>query len=326
MRRANRQREETPQSACRSKGVWHRSRCNKAGAVVIEQVLFLALITGGVSFATDSVGLATQNTLSQLTTASHQSAEAEEAFVGQADPFLPNSDLTIELASAEQSVYLLRLTAVGGILVLGFGIWYLLYRKEQRERKALLPSSPRTPEADTDLFSTNVFSKRQDMLRALLADPSLVINNQLTVRQLMSTRLAKVSATATKQKVQHTMERAGTRHLLVCDEAERLVGIISNRDLVRPGNRASQIMTPDPLTLEADSLLLPTITLLLKHCISCLPVTDGGQLVGVLTTTDLVMALQCIFQMVERTGITFDNHSPSEEENRAAEEAATFVS
>jgi len=51
------------------------------------------------------------------------------------------------------------------------------------------------------------------------------------------------------------------------------------------------------LTATPDTPLNPAITFLLNENISCLPVVDDGRLCGVLTTTDLVLTLQCTLQL-----------------------------
>ncbi len=42
------------------------------------------------------------------------------------------------------------------------------------------------------------------------------------------------------------------------------------------------------------------VTPLLKRRISCLPVCKGRRVVGVVTTTDLIMALQCALQILQK--------------------------
>jgi predicted transcriptional regulator len=40
---------------------------------------------------------------------------------------------------------------------------------------------------------------------------------------------------------------------------------------------------------------------MLHRQISCLPVVDGKEVKGILTTTDMMMSLQCLMQLLERT-------------------------
>ena len=46
-----------------------------------------------------------------------------------------------------------------------------------------------------------------------------------------------------------------------------------------------------------DTPLSPAITYLINENVSCLPVAAHGQLCGLLTTTDLVLTLQCMLQL-----------------------------
>ncbi len=59
-------------------------------------------------------------------------------------------------------------------------------------------------------------------------------------------------------------------------------------------------MTGNPVSATPDMLVGPAMTLLLKRRISCLPVCEGGRVVGVVTTTDLIMALQCALQILQK--------------------------
>lgn len=93
-----------------------------------------------------------------------------------------------------------------------------------------------------------------------------------------------------------TLETNNIRHLPVVDGG-RLVGIISDRDLRmalnggRPGETAvADVMTPDPLTVPPTHPVESAARILTDHRIGCVPVLDGGELVGILTESDLLRA------------------------------------
>jgi diguanylate cyclase (GGDEF)-like protein len=87
---------------------------------------------------------------------------------------------------------------------------------------------------------------------------------------------------------------------IVVTRDQRPVGIISERDVVRILSRlygaaerevlrASDVMTPEPVTIRADSDLEAATELVRARGFRRLPVIDaGGRLVGILTQTDLL--------------------------------------
>ncbi|MBC8140921.1 MAG: magnesium transporter, partial [Armatimonadetes bacterium] len=78
------------------------------------------------------------------------------------------------------------------------------------------------------------------------------------------------------------------------DDFEKLVGVISLRDLVRaaPAARIAQVMTPEPITVSVDTdqeIVAQTIG---KYDFSAIPVLDrNGYLVGIVTVDDVVDVL-----------------------------------
>jgi CBS domain-containing protein len=101
--------------------------------------------------------------------------------------------------------------------------------------------------------------------------------------------------------VEKMAERA-IRHVLVMD-GETLVGILSNRDLVRAtfrdperkldlhGVPVSQVMTPNPITIAPDASICEAAKVMVEHAINALPVITDGAPTGVLTSDDLLRAL-----------------------------------
>ena len=93
------------------------------------------------------------------------------------------------------------------------------------------------------------------------------------------------------------------RHLPVI-EGKRLLGILSDRDvLIHASKRDGSIhvpamavvaaMTPWPMTCSPNSTVSRVAGLMLEHKIDCIPITDdGGHLVGLVTSADLIRLLK----------------------------------
>lgn len=88
--------------------------------------------------------------------------------------------------------------------------------------------------------------------------------------------------------------------LVVTDETGRLVGILSERDLLTILHQkhamwtpltASDAMTPDPYTCEPDNTLEEVMNIMVDHNIRHLPVVYKGRLEGMLSITDIVEEL-----------------------------------
>jgi CBS domain-containing protein len=103
------------------------------------------------------------------------------------------------------------------------------------------------------------------------------------------------------------MRLGRVRHLPVLDDdGERLVGLVSQRDLFRDalaqalgyGRHAQrkildslsvkEVMTSDVLTIRPDSSVVEAARLMTERKIGCLPVVENGRLVGILTEGDFV--------------------------------------
>jgi acetoin utilization protein AcuB len=130
------------------------------------------------------------------------------------------------------------------------------------------------------------------------------------LRQIMSPQVVTVSMDESLRVVRQLFEQHRFHHLLVID-GRRLVGVISDRDLLRHvspfvghdlaeraqdvatlNKRAHQIMTRAPISAHPDATLQEAIALILQHRISCLPVVDEqSHPIGIVTWRDLLKAL-----------------------------------
>ena len=92
------------------------------------------------------------------------------------------------------------------------------------------------------------------------------------------------------------MQLADIRHLPVVDEDDRVVGILSNRDVLGAlgeskglGVLVNQIMTRDVYFVHPETRGCEATALMLDHKIGSLPVVDRERrLVGILTETDIL--------------------------------------
>ncbi len=129
---------------------------------------------------------------------------------------------------------------------------------------------------------------------------------QLLVRDLMSTPVKTVGPTSPLRDVIRLMEEAHIRHVAVVDDNQRLLGLISHRDVLRSQegslsgapsreqahmNRwieARWLMTKEVRTVDPDTAALEAALTMRSHGYGCVPVVERGILVGIIAESDFV--------------------------------------
>jgi len=127
------------------------------------------------------------------------------------------------------------------------------------------------------------------------------------VADLMKQRVVTVEMDDSLSMAKSLMENASIHHLPVVDSHQRVVGIVSDRDLLRAispfmdtaaendrdlaimRRPVHQIMTRHPHDAQPDIPLEQAAWLMLDNDISSLPITsEKGQLMGIITWKDVV--------------------------------------
>lgn len=137
----------------------------------------------------------------------------------------------------------------------------------------------------------------------------------MTIQSLMTRKVVTVSMDDTIEEARRIFERHGFHHLIV-EENAQIVGVISDRDLLknlspfigrvdeRPRDSAllrrhiHQVMTRDLVYVGPETSVLDAALLMLSEKVSCLPVVDGCmRCVGIVTSRDLLIwSLQAMQQ------------------------------
>ena len=117
----------------------------------------------------------------------------------------------------------------------------------------------------------------------------------VTVAELMTPDPITVRERTLLATVAAEMERSDVRHVPIVDASGAVVGILSDRDILRRvgrglrGARAQDAMTEEVLSVRPDTLAHEAAALLLDRKIGALPVIDdAGKLVGIITEADFV--------------------------------------
>ena len=90
------------------------------------------------------------------------------------------------------------------------------------------------------------------------------------------------------------LKKQGFRQFPVVKDKE-LVGIVTDRDLrsnLRDDLTVSDVMSPNPVTILEDSKLVEAAQIVRERKFNALPVVSrSGELVGIITTTDIIKSL-----------------------------------
>jgi CBS domain-containing protein len=116
----------------------------------------------------------------------------------------------------------------------------------------------------------------------------------LTVSDLMTTAVVTVRSNETVGNAHADMQMGMFRHLPVLDERGRLVGILSDRDILRALARpkatlVAEVMTRELVTVKPTTAAHLAAQLMVDRTIGSLPVVnDEGRMIGLLTQTDFL--------------------------------------
>ncbi len=111
----------------------------------------------------------------------------------------------------------------------------------------------------------------------------------LRVEDLMTPDPVCVSAPMPISQAVEKMREIGCRHFPVV-EGETLLGVVSSKDVLRPGSTVGDVMTRSPLTIAPSEPVEVAAATMASRKVGCLLVVEGGRIVGILTTYDVLDA------------------------------------
>ena len=136
----------------------------------------------------------------------------------------------------------------------------------------------------------------------------------MRVRDLMTERVVSATVGTPVEVAYELMREGGFRHLPVLDAKGRLVGILSDRDLrgvgaffrdersgvdeflVTEPTTVEKIMVANPITVPPDLTISKAVKIIRDKRIGCLLVTEGDNLVGILSYLDVLDQAEREFQ------------------------------
>lgn len=113
----------------------------------------------------------------------------------------------------------------------------------------------------------------------------------------MKREVVVVSPDASIREASKIMSRYDIGSLIVM-ENDNPVGILTERDVLnlvaRDENldeiKVSEVMSKNVVTIESNKKIDDAVDLMLKHKIKRLPVKEGSKIVGIVTTSDIIVA------------------------------------
>lgn len=127
---------------------------------------------------------------------------------------------------------------------------------------------------------------------------------KLKIENIMSTRLITIQNTEGLEAAYVKMKLNGIRHLPVIDSKNHVVGIISDRDIQRammsldagdfafnPDDTVEDYMNSQIKSVAQDFELLSVVQKMIDHQISAVLITQGANVVGIVTHEDLLLIL-----------------------------------
>ena len=130
-----------------------------------------------------------------------------------------------------------------------------------------------------------------------------------SVRDWMTSDPVTVHKGSSLRDIRGRMQRADVRRLLVVDDGQRLVGIVTWGDIVEAWPSpfgplepfevrelmarvlVDEVMATPVITVDPGATMSEAANLMFEHRIGALPVVEGDSIVGILTNSDILQGL-----------------------------------
>ncbi len=143
---------------------------------------------------------------------------------------------------------------------------------------------------------------------ATTTEPGMTVG-PTEVADVMTTKVVTLSPHHSFSEVANLMNDRYFRHCVVVDSHGQVVGVISDRDILRalarnPNSRTKsldQIMTHNPVTVRRNTQIADAVGKIISKRINCLPVVEeDGSVCGIVTSTDLLRSYQQLLDMMHK--------------------------
>ena len=127
------------------------------------------------------------------------------------------------------------------------------------------------------------------------------------VADVMTSKVVTLSPHNTFSEAANLMNDRYFRHCVIVDAHGQIVGVISDRDILRALARnpnaqsksLDQIMTRNPVTVRRNTPIAEAVSKIVSKRINCLPVVEeNGGVCGIVTSTDLLKSYQQLLEMM----------------------------
>jgi|FaiFalDrversion3_1042247.scaffolds.fasta_scaffold00408_5 CBS domain-containing protein len=128
----------------------------------------------------------------------------------------------------------------------------------------------------------------------------------MLVRDVMNRNVIATRPDVKIKEAVKIMNKLSIGSLVVLDEKNNIVGIVTERDILKSIekdidpeiNEVKDIMSKNVKTVSSDTDLKDAVDIMLKYKIKKLPVVDNGNLVGIITTSDIVVVEPKIIESI----------------------------
>lgn len=295
----------------------------RLGVAAVEKIVIATLIVGVVGPIALVVGSNEMEILSQFSSTLEHSLAPENHSTGQR---LASRSMASESSSLTAEAKLIAepvsgSSASGRILwisllsasIVTIGLLWAGFSGQRKDKKLSVQSASDLGQSlqsmkerlEKELRPGCVFTKRQQTMKTLLHQFDKLNCQGLQIHHLLTRKVKTIEPNATVEELRSLFTKKHYRHVLVCDSKKHLLGIITARDLQRKsGKTAADFMTTDLVSVSPDHSVCPVITMMMDKRVNCLPVIEDSRLIGIVTTTDLMIALQCTLQILSALGET----------------------